>query len=95
MTAQQLNQIRETLLSCKREFEELENQYEWFTTPCIDRIEKTLKLLSQNANPSAPTNLINEGNIPRPVSNSMSDKDFTRIFGMTKQQWADSFKETK
>lgn len=40
--------IRETLLSCLREFEELEEQYEWFTSPCPARIHKAVKMIDRH-----------------------------------------------
>ena len=39
--------VEEVLKSCLREFEELENTYDWFTTACIGRLHKALKLLKE------------------------------------------------
>lgn len=40
--------LEETLLSCLRDFEELEEQHPWFTTLCINRINKALRMLRRH-----------------------------------------------
>lgn len=37
--------IQEALRSAMRELQELENQYEWFISPSIGRIQRALKIL--------------------------------------------------
>lgn len=50
MTRFEEEYLEETLLSCLRDFEELEEQHPWFTTLCINRINKALKMLrNENA----------------------------------------------
>ena len=39
--------IRETLLDCKAEFEELIRTKEWYVTDVIDRIESSLEILNE------------------------------------------------
>lgn len=42
--------VREALLSALREFEELEAQHDWFTSPSISRIHKAINILDKDKN---------------------------------------------
>lgn len=45
LTGAEYEFLKETLLSCKAEFEELMKEKEWYSTEVTDRIESSLEIL--------------------------------------------------
>jgi hypothetical protein len=50
LTGAEIEHIRETLMACASEFDELFHSKDWFCTSVTDQIESSLEILSDNKN---------------------------------------------